>query len=132
VIKTALWELQKAVFNRLNNDPTLRGMVTGVFDQVAEGTPLPYVQIGDDTVNPYDTKTDNGEDSTLTLHVWSGGPGKTEAKKIMDAVLMSMTNGPLTLDGFNLEGIRREFIEIMNDGIVFHGICRFRMYIKQI
>jgi hypothetical protein len=132
MIKTALWELQKAVYSRLSNDSVLTAMVTGVFDEISENQPLPFVQIGDDTVNPYDSKTHNGEDSTLTLHVWSAGPGKTEAKKIMDAVLQAMTKNPLTLTGFKVEGIKREFLEVFNDGQAYHGVCRFRVYIKQI
>jgi hypothetical protein len=76
-VKTALWALQQAVFSRLDNDTGVKSVVTGVYDEVPQTARLPYIQIGDDTVNPYDTKTDNGEDCTLTLHCFSDGPGKT-------------------------------------------------------
>jgi hypothetical protein len=133
IVKTALRPLQQAIFQQLNNDTNLKPMIKGVFDQVPEGTSLPYVQIGDFTNNPYDTKTDNGEDITLTLHVWSGGPGKTEAEIILDSVLQAMTAAPIVLTGgvFTVDGIRREFVQVFNDGQAQHGVCRFRIYIKQ-
>lgn len=133
IVKTALGALQKTIYTRLSTDPNVTGLVTGVFDEVMEGTVLPYVQIGDDTVVPYDSKTEMGEDMTLTLHCWSAGPGKTNAKKIMDAVLQSLTATPLPIDpGFEVDGIFREYLEVLQDGNVYHGICRFRVYIKQI
>jgi hypothetical protein len=133
IVKTALWALQKAIYTRLSTDANVTGLVTGVFDEVLEGTLLPYVQIGDDTVVPYDSKTEIGEDMTLTIHCWSLGPGKTKTKQIMDKVIQSLTAVPLTIDpGFELDGIFREYLEVLQDGDVYHGICRFRVYIKQI
>lgn len=131
-LKTALLPLQEAVFERLNNDVILMEMVTDVWDEVEEGAMLPYVQIGDDTTNPNDTKTSYGEDTTFTIHAWSAGPGKTEAKRIMDAVLQALTKEPLVIPGFKFEGLTREFLETFGDGQAYHGVCRFRVYIKQI
>lgn len=107
-------------------------MITGVYDEVKEGAILPYICFGEDTINSYDTKTDYGENTTLTMHVWSAGPGKTEAKRIADAMLQSLTASPITLNEFNVEGLEREFIQFLQDGQVYHGICRFRVYTKQI
>jgi hypothetical protein len=133
VIKTALWPLQKAVYSCLSNNAELMELITGVFDEVPEGTALPYVTIGDDTVNGMDSKTGYGEDITLTMHVWTNGPGKTQNKAIMDAVLMALTSGELTMDqGFNLEGCKREFLNVIPDNGGYHGVCRFRFYITQI
>jgi hypothetical protein len=132
-IKSALWPLQQAIVSRLESDTILMAMITAVYDEVEEGAVMPYVSIGDDTTNPYDTKTDYGEDTTLTLHAWSAGPGKTEAKKIMDAVLQAITAAPIELTGgFKVDGIEREFLETFNDGQAYHGVCRFRVYIKQL
>lgn len=130
-LKSALWPLQQAIFARLSNDPVLMGMVTAVYDEVEEGAILPYVQIGDDTTNPYDTKTNYGEDTTVTIHAWSEGPGKSQAKQIMNVILQSMTSNPLIVPGFVVEGIEREFLETFGDGQAYHGVCRFRIYTKQ-
>lgn len=132
-VKTALWPLQTAVFERLDNDTVLKEMVNGVFDEIEEGTQLPFIQIGDDTVNPYDTKTSHGEELTLTIHAWSAGPGKTEAKRIMSEILRALTAEKIELtDGFKLEEMKRDFLEVFNDGQVYHGVCRFRVYVKQL
>ncbi|AKU43351.1 tail protein [Bacillus phage Silence] len=132
-LKTALLPMQIAVFQRLENDIVLKGMVNGVFDEVPEGTPLPFVKIGDDTVNPFDTKTSYGEEATLTLLVYDNGPGKTNAKRIMDVVLQAMSAEPLVLTGgFTVDSVEREFLEVTSDGVVTQGVCRFRINIRQI
>lgn len=131
-LKSSSLPLQMAIFQKLNNDPILKTMITGVYDEVKEGAILPYICFGEDTINSYDTKTDYGENTTLTMHVWSAGPGKTEAKRIADAMLQSLTASPITLNEFNVEGLEREFIQFLQDGQVYHGICRFRVYTKQI
>jgi hypothetical protein len=130
-LKTALLPLQKAIYLRLKNDSILKTMVNEVYDEVEEGALLPYIQIGNDTVTSYDTKLDYGENTTLTINVWSAGPGKTEAKVIMDAILSAITATPIILTGFTLEGIEREFLEVFKDDQVYHGVCRFRVYTKQ-
>lgn len=131
MIKTALEPLQRAIVARLESDPLLNEIITGVYDEIESGAKLPYVQIGDDTVNPYDTKTSYGEDVTLTLHCYAHGPGKTKAKQIMNVVLQAITATPLELEGFTMQGIEREFLEVYQDEKAYHGICRFRVYIKQ-
>jgi hypothetical protein len=131
-VKTSLWALQKAVYSKLDTNTELKKAIAEIFDEVPTDAVLPYVMLGDDTVNPYDTKTDNGEDCTLTLHCYSEGPGKTQTKQIMDLVLQALTDSPLTLDNFEFEGIKREFLNVMQEGNYYHGICRFRVYVKQI
>lgn len=131
MIKTALEPLQRAIVARLTNDPIVNTTITAVYDEVEQGAVLPYVQLGDDTVNPYDTKTSYGEDVTVTLHCYTAGPGKVNAKRIMDVVLQSLTATPLQVEGFTVEGMRREFLEVYEDGGAYHGVCRLRVYIKQ-
>lgn len=132
IIKTALWPLQKAVYSCLTSNAELMELITGVYDEVPDGAKLPYVTVGDDTVNPMDTKTGAGEDITLTMHVWTMGPGKKQNKQILDAVLQAITGGSLVLEQpFELEGGKREFLNVIPDGPGYHGICRFRFYISQ-
>jgi len=131
-IKTALLPLQMAVYDRLSTDPGLNQFVEEVYDHIPQSAKLPFVAIGDDTSNPYDSKTTKGEELTITIDAWSAGPGKTEAKQIMDAVLYALTRDPLEIAGFDCEGIEREFLEVFRDETVYHGICRFRVYTKQL
>lgn len=131
-IKTALWPLQKAVYERLQNDPGILAIVDDVHDEIPETATLPFIALADDTSNPYDSKTTRGEELTINIDAWSAGPGKTEAKHIMDAVLQALTKAPLIIEGFKFEGIERELLEVFKDDTVYHGVCRFRVYVTQI
>jgi hypothetical protein len=132
-LKTASLLLQKAVYKRLSEDTILQTMVSGVFDEVPEGTPLPLVHLGDETINPYDTKTNHGEDNTVMIHVFAPGPGKTLTKQILDVVLQSLTAEPLEIGpGFEFDGLERELIEVSPDEQAYHGVCRFRIYTRQL
>lgn len=130
--KSASLPLQKAIYARLSSDPALKILVSGVYDEVPDGAKMPYVHIGDETTNPYDTKTNYGEDATITLHVFSLGPGKVQAKTIMNVVLQSMTATPLVISGFVVEGVEKDFMEVFHDGSSYHGIVRFRVFTKQL
>lgn len=132
-MRTALWPLQQALFQRLTEDAALMARITGVHDEVAEETPLPYITLGEDTVSDYSTKTFDGEDITHTLHVWSGYKGKKEAKEILDLALQAIIASPLALAGdFQLEDARREMLEVFKDEDAYHGVMRLRFKITQL
>ncbi len=123
------WELQKAIFTALN------GTVTGVssanipiYDDVPEGTVYPYVVIGEETSSNNGTKTLDGVEHTLTLHVWSQYRGRREIKEIMQSVYEKLHNTAITVTGASLVNIRQEFSNTLaeQDGITRHGIMRFR------
>ena len=123
------WELQKAIFTALN------GTVTGVssanipiYDDVPEGTVYPYVVIGEETSSNNGTKTLDGVEHTLTLHVWSQYRGRREIKEIMQSVYEKLHNTAITVTGASLVNIRQEFSNTLaeQDGITRHGVMRFR------
>ena len=123
------WELQKAIFTALN------GTVTGVssanipiYDDVPEGTVYPYVVIGEETSSNNGTKTLDGVEHTLTLHVWSQYRGRREIKEIMQSVYEKLHNTAITVTGASLVNIRQEFSNPLEeqDGITRHGVMRFR------
>ena len=49
----ALWPLQQAVYARLTGHAPLMALVTGVFDEVPENQPHPYVSLGSITAVSY-------------------------------------------------------------------------------
>jgi hypothetical protein len=133
-MKTALFPLQTIIYQRLSDDSALKARNVQTYDAVPSGASYPYVSLGDDTVNNWGTKTENGEDITHTIHVWSQYDGKKEAKEIMDLVLQSITSTPLSLgSGFSMDFSRMEFMEVITDpnGITRHGIMRLRFKISQ-
>lgn len=123
------WPLQQAVFS------TLDGSVTGidsasvsVFDDVPEGTTYPYVVLGEETASNFGSKSLDGVEHTLTLHVWSQYRGRREIKEIMQSVYSLLHNTAITVSGASLVNIRQEFNNTLmeNDGITRHGVMRFR------
>lgn len=133
LLKTSLWPLQMALFDRLSNDAALMAKITGVHDTTAPtNAEMPYITLGDDTVNDYSSKTFFGEEITHTLHCWSDYEGKKEAKEILDLMLQALSKEPLTLTpGFTLEGLTRDYMEVLEQGDYSHGVLRLRIKIKQ-
>lgn len=132
-MKTALLELQGALYARLSSDTNLSNRINGVFDNEAiEGTSAPYIVLGEDTANDWGTKTNNGEEITHTLHVWSDNEAKKETKEIMNLILQSLGT-PLSLGGgFLLEVKKREYMEVFKDPSgSTHGVIRLRFKIKE-
>jgi hypothetical protein len=63
--------VQRAIYRTLAEDDELQSLVSGVFDDVPEGTEFPYVVIGEGTLLPDNYLTGFGREVRVTLHVWS-------------------------------------------------------------
>ncbi|WP_226639322.1 DUF3168 domain-containing protein [Priestia flexa] len=131
--RTSLWSLQQALYERLMSDNLLNKKITGVFDEVIEGTPYPYVTIGEPTVLPFETKTSFGEEVAIVLHCWSQYPGKKEAFEILNLILGAITKSPLVITGgFSLLKTELEQMTVIIDidDVTRHGIIRLKFYIN--
>lgn len=130
----ALNEFQKALYTRL------AGQLSGVtvYDHVPQNTAQPYVVIGQITATPWDSKTNDGQEFTATIHVWEKAAGKKSANLKMQSIYTALhhqeTN--LTLSGFTVVLIRCEFSDIIEEpGEVtdqdhyYHGVQRYRALI---
>lgn len=127
-MKSPFFELQKAIFGRL------AVLSCPVHDAVPQNASFPYVTIGEDTAIDWGSKTSNGQEVTVTLHVWSRYNGYAEAKLIGGEVIELITVVPLIMAGFTADPARldlQEFI-IDSDGITRHGIIRFRLFISEV
>lgn len=122
------FELQTSIYNALANDSALSAIITGVYDDVPEGTAYPYVVIGEDTAINAGTKSLDGLEYTLTLHVWSQYRGRKEVKEIMARMYEVLHDADLSITNSVLVNIRQEFETTLmdGDGITRHGVMRFR------
>jgi len=123
------WELQKAIFTKLNgNVDGLAGANIPVYDDVPQQSNYPYVQIGEETSANNGTKTLDGVEHTLTMHIWSQYRGRREIKTIMKSVYDLLHNTAISVSGASLVNVRQEFSTTLseNDGITRHGVIRFR------
>ena len=126
---TGAFALQERLFTTLNSDNTLTSTLgAAVYDEVPENSSYPYVNIGADAQNEYDTKDLNGSDVTINIDVWSQYKGSKEAKNIMDRVHTLLHDTSLTVTGFNLVNLRFQSSGVLRDpdGITRHGVMRFR------
>ena len=124
--------LQSAIYSALNGDSNLTTTQgAGVYDEVIEGSSFPFIQIGEDTALDYGTKTDDGGQYTINIHVWSQYTGSKECKNLMDRIHDLLHDSTLSVTGFNLVNFRFEFSDILRDpdGITRHGVMRFRAII---
>jgi hypothetical protein len=124
------WELQKAVFARLQADGPLVGLIGGsrIYNDVPRGAPLPYVTIGETTVRDWSTGTDEGHEHLLTVAVWSRANGEREVHQIVAAVEAVLDDADLAMSGVRLVNLRHEFSEVRRDadGETSRGLVRFR------
>lgn len=117
------WDIQKAVFTKLSE------LSTPIYDHVPQGTKAPYINIGEDTSIEWDTDTELGSESTITIHVWSTKPGRSECKQLMQEVYDSLHRQMLYSNGIIYVNCVWEFAEsfLDPDGVTRHGVMRFRI-----
>lgn len=133
--------LQAGIYTRLTGYSALTTALGGsyVYDHVPQGQAAPYVVIGEDTLTDWDTKSKNGWEGTVTIHVWDfEKKGRKSVKTLLshihDALHQQESN--ITVTGYTLVQIRREFqqtfqepaIEGQNDSY-YHGVARYRAVI---
>jgi hypothetical protein len=112
---TALHPLQAAIYAKLTGHPALMALVSGVFDEVPEPAPYPYVSFGSVTEFPEDAHDRQGLSATVTLHVWSKSPGFAEAYEIFAALDAALDRVPLTVAGFTDVSIKHDQHQALKD-----------------
>ena len=128
-------ELFTAIFTALSGDATLTGLLGGpaIYNGVKDGTPPPYVDIGDDTAIDDSGINVDAQEHTITLHTWTQQPiGGQSAKNLCMSIMVEVRNvlheARLLLNNGALCNMRQEFRETLRDpdGVSWHGVQRFR------
>ena len=130
--QTALWELQKAVYQRLSTDSQLMQLSTGVYDAVEEDLTFPYVTIGAPSTLNISTRTTFAEEVSVTLHSWSVANGKKESYALLNLIHQAIGKG-LSIEGpFRLLAVSRPELQVIDDADprIRHGLARFTFTIK--
>jgi hypothetical protein len=129
-MSAAAWSLQQSIFAALTADAALTALIGPgrIYDDVPQGSALPYLTLGQSTARDWSTATSDGTEHILTLHVWSNAKGKKQAHEVLAAVRSALHDQPLTLAGHRLVNLRHEFSEARRspDGETIHGTARFR------
>jgi Protein of unknown function (DUF3168) len=104
----ALMEIQRALYTKLSGDGVLMGIVAGIYDNVPQNTPLPYVVIGDGNQNIRPADAVIVTECQLELQVWTDVGGRKTALTILNRLHALLHLGTLTLSGFQLVTLRVE------------------------
>lgn len=125
--------VQGAVIEALKADAALTAMVTGIYDNVPQGTEFPYVTIGEDSHAEWDTNTTLGSDASIVVHTWSRDRGRAETKRIQGAIYDVLHRANLTRAGFRFDSCdfvtSQSFLD--SDGLTRHGVSTFRILLEK-
>jgi hypothetical protein len=125
-----MWPLQQSVFAALGADTQLTALLGPgrIFDDVPQGTPLPYVTLGNVTAQDWSAGSEDGTEHIFTVHVWSGARGKKQAHELLGAIRAALHDQPLAVAGHTLINLRHERSEVRRglDAETIHATARFR------
>ncbi len=121
-------KVQEAIYRMFSQSP---GIGYSVFDHTPQNQAYPYVVIGDDNVQAFDTKTFNGFEVSVVIHTWSQKPGREEIKTMQGAIYNALHTENIEVEGYNNVYCLFEFSESLleDDGLTRHGIQRFNVII---
>lgn len=126
--------LQQAVFQRLQGDAVLTGLVGGdIFDAAPTGTvPTTYVSLGPEDVSDASDKTGAGAVHEFTVSVVTEASGFRNAKDVAAAVSDALIDAPLMLTRGTLIslGFLKARAKRVQDGDVRRIDLRFRARVE--
>ena len=121
--------LQQAIYTKVSTD-----IATPVYDDVPQQADFPYVTIGEDSFTAWDTDSELGATSVLTVHTWSRTRGKKETKAIQGDIYDSLHRATLISAGYNFVTIdlisSESFLDA--DGLTRHGVQTFNAIIERL
>lgn len=139
--------VQQAVYDKLRLNVALAALLAehaydvgsptlpAVYDYVPQpaapedDTRFPYVALGEFTASEFDTDDTDGQETTITLHVWDRREGRQRAKQVLDAVYDALHDQTLSIAGQVAVLCLWEFAESVpdTDPRVQHLVSRFRI-----
>lgn len=125
-------DAQGIVYQKLTANAMLMARVTGVFDDVPQGQPMPYIALGEDVATEDDDSCTIGASLAMTIHTFSAAKGKKETKEIQGLIKDSLHYAEATTADNYTVGIMQEqstsFLD--SDGETRHGVNRVRILIR--
>ena len=131
---SALTDLHKAVYDLLTADAGVTATVYDYKPQPSDaGAQGEWIVTGEDDVLAYDSKTFQGSDVLVRIHIWSRYRGFKEVRALQDAVRTALDRADLTVTGQNIVRVHFEradrFVE--PDNITHHGVSDFRVIMTE-
>ena len=128
--QTPVGLIQTNFYQRLTADDDL----PDIYDHVTEGTPKPYVVVGEAYETPRNSHSEHGRRTVHTIHVWSDHRGYSEATGICDDIIALLDHQPMTIVGFRTVSVRFEFLQLAPDPDpdIRHALIRFVVTTEQL
>jgi hypothetical protein len=127
--------LQGAILSTLYADTTIAALVAKrIYDRVPSSPTFPYLELGDDVVNAAHAECLEGSTEVFaTVHAWSRGQGKVEAKQLAGAVVKALNGAALTTSGYRLVLIEHDSTRHLTDpdGLTSHSVITFHVLIDE-
>lgn len=115
------YEIQVAAFARLS----ALLAPTPVYDHPPQNQAPLYVQIGDTTVTPDNTKSANGTDEAFEINTYSSARGYSETKQLLRRIYDAMHRKPFSLSTGQSVIPQFEFSEVFPEPDGVRGVIRF-------
>ncbi|WP_372928739.1 DUF3168 domain-containing protein [Methyloceanibacter sp.] len=126
----ACWALQRSMYQTLSNASELTSLLggDGIYSNPPPAAEFPFITIGQTVDLDWSTGTEDGNEHSITLHIWSRADSAMEVHEITEVVRNLLHDQALTLDDHELVNLRHEFSQarIDPDGETLHGIVRYR------
>jgi hypothetical protein len=134
--------LHQAIFDRLTNYTALTSVLgtVGVASEVPQpdesedDTAFPYVTFDFASVRPFDTKTDDGGDVVVRVHLWARTRETKARRAIEDSIYDALHKYDLVITGASTIGVWFEGKTEIDDpdGKTKHSVLSFRVLYDEI
>lgn len=125
------WDLQKALFSKLNADSGIVAFfgtdAPRIYDEPPPNATYPFLQIGDAVASDWGARDIIGYKAELTIIAWSQGErGRSKVKQAGDAIHAALHLQSLSVPGHSVVQVR--FLSSTtgsDDGITWRGENKF-------
>lgn len=135
------YNLQLAIFDKLNSDVDLSALVVGIYDNVTQvanpddNNEFPFLTISQGRIAPWDDDLKRGGQADIEIHTWSRAHNALEAKQVMDAVYNCLHRATIVINGWSFVGC--DLVDQVNpmrdpDGVTRHGVQTYRITYEEL
>lgn len=134
-------EVQKTLVSILSGDAQLQTLIGGtladkrVYDFVPQAKTYPYITVEVGPMTDRGNTTNEGWSGEPQINIWYREPGRgrkrvQEIQARVDALIHNVDN---CFEGWNVIVCRRTLVDTIlePDGITYHGVQRFRLFLGE-
>ena len=98
-------------------------------DKPEDAAEFPYIVVGDTTAAQWDADDFDGQEHTLTLHIWDRYRGSKRVREIQGAIYDALHRAALNVEGQHVVFCYYDFSGSVNDPDVptEHAVARYRV-----